>query len=305
VVDDFRRNGYLTAYFSGQDESFGGAAYRVGFDHAEVRFDARDDRAHRYSTFATAGSLAVPFSIVQQRIAAFLTRAAGDRRPLFMYVNFHDTHFPYSHDGVRTLISPARLPRGQIAPERRDALWATYANTAANVDRAVGEVLDDVRRTRHTAPAVIVTADHGESLYEEEFLGHGYALNDVQTRIPFIATNLAAVVPEPFAEDDLRDVIDGALRSPADSAPVPRLQKVEGRTVFQYLGTLDRPRQIAFLGDAGRTIYDFRNGRVQIGKGPWRRTGDLSGTDRDAFLRLIQTWERMVLARRTRQADDQ
>ena len=31
-----------------------------------------------------------------------------------------------------------------------------------------------------------IRADHGESLFDEGLLGHGYALNDMQTRIPVV-----------------------------------------------------------------------------------------------------------------------
>ena len=300
LVDDFKQQGYHTGYFSGQDESFGGRAYAVGADRADVTFDARQDREHRYSTFSTAGSLAVPLSIVQQRVYSFLQTDGKDQRPLFVYVNFHDTHFPYSHDDIHTITSPVRLERGEIAPERRDALWATYTNTAANVDRAIGEVVDAVQRARGRMPAVIVTADHGESLFDEGFLGHGYALNDVQTRIPFVAANLPLVVTEPFGEDDLRDAIDRALRTSPDVAERPRIEERSDQEVFQYLGTIDRPRQIAFLTARGRTIYDFRSRQFQAASGAWRQPQELTGTDRDAFLSLVHRWERMVLARRGR-----
>jgi glucan phosphoethanolaminetransferase (alkaline phosphatase superfamily) len=300
LIDDFNANGYLTAYFSGQDESFGGAEHQVGFDRAGVAYDARVDRSLRYSTFTTAGSLAVPFRVVQDRIEEFLRRRGTSDEPLFLYVNFHDTHFPYTHEGVRTLISPIRLARHRIAPADHDALWATYVNTAANVDRAVGEVVEAVRRARGREPAVIVTADHGESLFDEGFLGHGYALNDVQTRIPLIVADLPIVIEEPFAQRDLRDAVGAALRVSADASLPPRLVRAENKGLFQYLGNLDRPRQIAFLGESGRTVYDFRSQRVQLQGGKWLPAPDLSGSDRTEFLALIHEWERVVLARRAK-----
>ncbi len=297
LIDDFNANGYFTAYFSGQDESFSGPESQVGFERADVWYDARQDRNRRYSTFTTAGSLAVPFTVVQERVDTFLGEGGGGSEPLFLYVNFHDTHFPYSHDQIETIVSSARLPRGSIRPQNRDALWATYVNTAANVDRAVGVLLERVRNAREKQPAIIVTADHGESLFDESFLGHGYALNDVQTRIPLIAANLPIVVEEPFAERDLRDAIGAALRVPAEAPSQPRVEAVHGREVFQYLGNLHRPRQIAFLRHDGRTIYDFRSQRVQIRDGAWQQPSALAVSERAEFLRLIHEWERMMLAR--------
>jgi hypothetical protein len=65
-----------------------------------VAFDARSAAAERYSSFSTAGSLAVPYTVVLNRVQAFLAHRDA-RRPLFLYVNFHDTHFPYHHAQIR------------------------------------------------------------------------------------------------------------------------------------------------------------------------------------------------------------
>ena len=292
LIDDFKDNGYETGYFSGQDESFG--ALSVGFERADVAYDARQDKERRYTTFTTAGSLAVPFDVVRERIAAFIERR--DRtRPLFLYVNFHDTHYPYHHAGMRPLVSEAALPEAQIGPRRQRELRDTYANAAANVDRAIGETLTVIRRHLSAPPAVIVTADHGESLFDEGFLGHGYALNDAQTRIPLIVNGLPLTIEEPFGQIELRGAIGRALSAPA-SAGTPQVVPRAGKKVFQYLGNLDRPRQIAFAEGASRTIYDFRTRQVQTG-GTWRDPNSLGPEASRILLELVRFWERVVLAR--------
>jgi arylsulfatase A-like enzyme len=303
LIDDFQANGYVAVYVSGQDESFGGPRYDIGFSRADVSFDARSDRARRYTTFTTAGSLAVPFSVVEERVAESLARVPADR-PLFVYVNFHDTHFPYTHEGVETLASSARLPRHRIVPGERQELWATYANTAANVDRAIGNVLASVRRQRGSNPAVIVTADHGESLFEDGFIGHGHALNDVQTRVPLIVTNLPMVLDEPFGHVDLRPAIGAAMRTPASASAQPGRRGRAEREVFQYLGTVNRPRQIALRGSVASTVFDFRTRQLQIRGGGWRRPEALRGQERSEFLRLVHFWERIMLARHTHDGDE-
>jgi hypothetical protein len=222
ILDDFKANGYETAYFSAQDESFGGPDAGVGFERADVSYDATRDRDRRYSTFTTAGSLAVSHRTLQERLGAYLASRDGSR-PLFLYLNFHDTHFPYHHGDIEPLLSSTPLPQRQIAPSRRDALFEMYLNTAANVDRAVGTALDAVTRAVGGPPAVIVTADHGESLFDEGFLGHGYAINDVQTRIPLIVRGLPMEIREPFGQADLRDAIGLALaRDDGDTSAADR-----------------------------------------------------------------------------------
>ena len=302
LIDDFKRQGYEVAYFSGQDESFGGPQQGIGFERADVAYDARADRERRYSEFSIAGSLAVPYSIVQERVGAFLDGRRRDK-PLFLYVNFHDTHFPYHHRDIQPLIDAPIVPRSGIEPERADEVLEMYMNTASNVDRAIGEVLARVREALRREPAVIVLSDHGESLFDEGFLGHGYALNDAQTRIPLVVSGLPLAIEEPFAQVDLRDAIATALANSHNPDAKPTVTTNPSRTVFQYLGLITRPAQIAFTGLGGRITYDFREQRARFGEGRWQHPDDLPPEERAAFLHLIRTWERMMLARHAAAAD--
>lgn len=295
LVDDFKANGYEVAYFSGQDDSFGGPALSSGFERADVAYDARQDRDRRYTTFTTAGSLAVPHEVVQERVATFLDhRKPG--RPLFLYVNFHDTHYPYHHHGIAPLVSTHVLDESGIVPLRGAGVKEMYYNTVANVDAAIGATLGLVARRLGHAPAVIVTGDHGESLFDEGFLGHGYALNDAQTHIPMIVAGLPLTIEQPFGQSDLRNAIDMALATSADT--LPHVVTTPGKKVFQYLGNIDKPRQIAFDFGTARTIYDFRTGRVSTGDGSWQRPEELRDDSAAQFLELVHLWERMMVAKR-------
>jgi len=296
LIDDFNANGYETAYFSGQDESFGGDAFDVGFSRAHVAYDARADKDRRYTSFSTAGSLAVPHTLLVERIAAFLEKRERSR-PLFLYVNFHDTHFPYHHAGLEAIVNRTPLAQADISPGHADELRSTYLNAAANVDRSIGRVLDTVRRTQTREPAILVTADHGESLFDEGFLGHGYALNDAQTRIPFIVANLPMQLTEPFGQSDLRDALWAALASPPLQPHQPVDAIAATRSVFQYLGNLERPAQIAWTGADSQLIYDLRDRRVHVDKGPPVAPDKLTDVQAGKWRDLVTTWERMLIAR--------
>jgi hypothetical protein len=298
LVDDFKANGYETAYYSGQDESFGGPENGVGFERADVSYDARTDRALRYSSFSTAGSLAVPNTVVLKRVTDFLAMRRHDK-PLFLYVNFHDTHFPYHHRDIEPLVSSVVVPQGDIAPKNRRAVRTMYLNTAANVDRAIGRVLDAVQRTQGRAPGVVVLGDHGESLFDEGFLGHGYALNEAQTRIPFIVANLPVDIREPLGQVELRDMLWSALTK-TDEAQRPTLTTDPSRLVFQYLGNVSRPAEIAFTSQGHQILYDFRDRKARIDRGSPTSTDTLPTAQRSAWLGLVTAWERMMLSRQQR-----
>ncbi len=285
LLDDFRRHGYDTAYFSAQDESFGGRAFDIGAARADLFYDARQDRGRRFTTFTTAGSLGVSSSVVLERVGAYLKGRAADR-PLFLFVNFYDTHFPYWHDQMESLVSDARVPQRDIVASNAADVRRMYRNAAANVDKAVGALREAVRAHVGREPAIVVLADHGESLFDDGFLGHGFVLNDLQTRIPLVAAGLALDLCEPVGQADLRGAIVAALARPADGGR-PSFRACPGRTVFQYLGTLQRPRQIAFTGASGRLIYDVREHRVQVER---RRVGRRRGARRDARVPSGSRW---------------
>ena len=194
--------------------------------------------------------------MVTERIDAYLRSRAGDR-PLFMYVNFHDTHFPYHHRLIQPLLPSPVVDQPDIVQERADAVRQMYLNTVANVDAAIGDVLERATRALGQEPALIVLSDHGESLFEEGFLGHGYSLNDAQTRIPLVAVNLPLALAEPFGQSDLRAAIAIALAGPATLDMRPTVTRSATREVFQYLGELSYPVQIGFRGIDGGDLLRF------------------------------------------------
>jgi hypothetical protein len=122
-------------------------------------------------------------------------------------------------------------------------------------------------------------------------------LNDAQTRIPLIARGVPLEIAEPFGQVDLRNALGRALaRSPSDG-DAPRLTSTSGPGVFQYLGEIDRPRQIGFADAGGRLLYDFRDQRVVLPDGSLARPDALSGELALKLQQLVQFWERLMIAR--------
>src|SRR5690606_31032768 len=98
---------------------------------------------------------------------------------------------------------------------------------------------------------------------------------------------------------ELRDLL-GSTLSREDRGVRPAVRTRPGKEVFQYLGTLQRPRQLGLVSAEGRVIYDFRTNRVRFGDDGLRPPADLAAGDEVRFVELVRWWERMILARSTR-----
>ena len=286
---DLKSAGYRIAVFSGQPEGFGDIDTVVGErESSDVYVDASTLKDERATAFAAQGSLLVDESKLLREFDRRLSDPAGWRRPTFAYFNFQSAHFPYHHPGMVDLIEPHPLPRGEIDSTRRERVARTYWNAVAYADRQLGALVKRLKALGvWNDTLLVVTADHGESLFDDRFLGHGHMLNDQQTRIPLVL-NAAGVAPRgPVGLVDYRalilDVLAGRPCPPPPGA------------VFQYIGTLDRPAQIGLVKAGGlRTVFDFDTGDVRFtasGRAIAYRTLPAGSAARARADHLIHRWE--------------
>jgi len=113
----------------------------------------------------------------------------GSAQPFFLWVHYVDPHEPYVlHAEHRARLG---LPRSGDLP-RADR----YDTEVAFVDEAVGQLLAHVRhRGLEPETLVVFTADHGESLGEHGYWGHGRNLYEPALRIPMALVWPGRVAP--------------------------------------------------------------------------------------------------------------
>jgi hypothetical protein len=298
---DMKANGYRIGVFSGQPESFGDISATVGMKaSADFFVDAETLKDQRAFSFAAKGSLLIDG---QKLLASFdraMGGAAGWRRPTFLYFNFQEAHFPYFHPGMPQLLPGRPIPRGEIKAANRAWVARTYWNAVAYDDWLIGQLIDRLKRLGvWDDTLLLVTADHGESLFDDDFLGHGHVINRQQTQIPLILNVTGVAVPRPIGLDGYRAVILRALGAsiPAEAA----------RPVFHHIGSLDTPIAIGMVEPGGaRTTFTFETEEVRFGDGarPVRYADLKPGSAESARAdRLVTEWERQRwLAYRARRA---
>lgn len=286
LVDDFLANGYEVGVFSAQAEDFGDIATVTGMRRGRYFVDANTQREERAFSFAAEGSLYIDGRIVLREFREQLGDPAQWDTPHFLYFNFQSAHFPYFAPGTDRIVEDDPIPRGEISAANRDWLQRTYWNAIAYNDRLVGELVAELQRLGvYENSLIVITADHGESLFDDGFLGHGHMLSAEQTQIPFILSAPGVALDGPVGLADMRPIV---LRAAGADIVPPSPQPV-----FQYLGTLDRPGKIGTVDAAGRwTVFDLNREAVRTGDGPWRRYGELTdgSAERRSADDLIDRW---------------
>jgi arylsulfatase len=237
-----------------------------------------------------------------ERTAVNTTRAAlkllgelvsGGRSPVFLWVHYQDPHGPYTpppgtrrrflkaeqqapdgrrelplSDGVSGL---GALPTYQVVQDRREVAFyrAGYKGEVAYTDQAFGELLAGLEQRGLGRAVVVFTADHGESLGEEDYwFAHGERLHEPLVRVPLIVRGSGRA---PGRRTDVASLLD-LFPTLAALAGVPAPAGLRGRDLFAtgaetqasavYMSTLEvaRAPQRALVAQGYHYLVDGETG---------------------------------------------
>ena len=219
-------------------------------------------------------------------------RVARTGRPYFLWVHYVEPHAPYRLQPEFAAQVGITAP-GKATPQER------YDSEIAFVDHHIGRLLAEVEGgSRGSGTVVLFAADHGESLGEHGYWGHGRNLYDETLRIPMSVSwpgrltpravdasvqnldvaptllgLLGANVPPGFEGLDLTGVMQGG---PAPER-VTRYQAHKGAVLNQHESTMARRSgllEIGLLRQSKKETF-----RVEDGQ---RRLFDLGSRERES-----------------------
>lgn len=264
LFEVLKKHGYQIVVLSGQDEAFGDVARDSNLEQtADIFFDARSAKNDRVFSSAAAGSLALS----NNRIIEQYDRVSSKidwKRPVFIYVNFQAAHFPYFHKGMPVIPGVKPIERGEISHEKRAQLKLTYLNAVASSDASTGQLVDRLKKMgQFENSLVVVSSDHGESLFEDGILGHGVKITDTQMRSLLVANR---PLPEFASLLGGTQLADSMLKSIGGSYVVPPApQPASGVSVIHYIGDLKSPAELGYTyADGSRLVLDNRLGEVRV-----------------------------------------
>jgi hypothetical protein len=285
LFSDFKRAGYRVAVFSSQAEDFGAIARTVRMrENSDIYVDA-ESGARASGEFGTHSKGLIDGRALLGEMDRRLGWSKGWERPTFIYVNLQAPHFPYYQPGMPQFLPGAPVPRDAIEAANRDWVARTYWNAVAYADWSLGQIVARLKATgRWDDTIVVVLGDHGEELFENVFIGHGHALNALQTRIPLVFSKPIAL-PRPLGQQDLRALVLAAAGAKVAVPPA--------HPVFQVLGYFERPSLLGLVEAGGKwTRYAPATGEAWSDDGERRRYRDLPpGSPLKAKVeRIVDLW---------------
>ena len=214
LAESLKSAGYATAAFIGGYPLRRSSGLSHGFDRYDDEFLSASDAIERSAD-----------AVIQSAEAWVDANAA---QPFFAWIHLFDPHSPYT-------------PPPPFAAEYRDS---PYDGEVAYTDAAVGRFLDHLRqRNLFASAAIVVVADHGESLGEHGERTHGTVLYDSTIRVPMLIKTAGA---------NAKRLIDVPVET-ADLAPT--IAAVAGATLDRVDGLNVLPLIDGAAGDADRPAY--------------------------------------------------
>lgn len=240
LAEALSEHGYRTAGFATNAWLTAGLGFPRGFD---VYWHADEDFHH---LLVAAGFPKGPkprdASRVVDRALDWLQDAP--ERGWLLWVHLIDPHLPYAHPTgkLEAGLSDERLRAGmRLSPEVVDKVKAAYAHEVDHVDAQLVRLLDALEaRGVLDAGVVVLTADHGEELWDHGATGHGHSHHREVVEVPLVMAGAGVAQGERSERVSLLDV-------PGTLAAVAGLELGEG---VDLRGPVDAARVIGAHGNA-------------------------------------------------------
>ncbi len=184
LFDILSHAGYQTAFFSAQNEDWQGMK-RFVQAHTKLQhyFHSKDALGRNIGIESK-----IDDALVRKKAIHYLEQR-NDNRPLFMYLNFQATHFPYSiradapHPYQPYTTDHFKYKFFHYDQAYLENVINKFDNALQYVDGQVGKLIDYLKQNGLFENSLIVIAsDHGEAFYKRGYPTHGTSLFEDQMR---------------------------------------------------------------------------------------------------------------------------
>ena len=185
LFDILAGEGYQTAFISAQNEDWQGMK-RFIFADTELQYflHSKDELGLNIGI-----ETKIDDNLVCTRALEYLEQR-DPHKPVFLYVNFQRTHFPYDiPEEASRPYQPCSTDHFDFNffsydQNRIETVINKYDNALRYVDQQVGVFIDYLKQNNlYDNSLIIVTSDHGEAFYEHGYPTHSTSLYDTQIRV--------------------------------------------------------------------------------------------------------------------------
>ena len=192
--------------------------------------------------------------------ALALLESRDPARPFFAWIHFTDPHAPYTFHRKHNPAGkrPFRQPR-------EEKVGIQYDSEVAYCDAHIARVLAALPENT----AVVFTADHGESLWEHDYLGHGRRIYQPGLHIP-LAIRAPGLAPGRTAAPARGIDIGPTLLGLAGIAPA------EGMLGIDLLAAPPAPDRVRVVETYGGAVPNLPGARAMMADAPPMRQGAIA-----------------------------
>lgn len=126
---------------------------------------------------------------VTPKVVDWLERNGKGDQPFFLFVHYFDPHSPYNFrtDFEVKTRNPKAGPQTPVTDEKIRERYRDYDSEIAYTDHHLGQLFDALdKQGLRESTLVVLTSDHGESLGEHDYVGHGRHLYENIVRVPLV-----------------------------------------------------------------------------------------------------------------------
>ncbi len=222
-------------------------------------FDVYDDDFHQ-RRWGVLKSERSADEVTQRALKCLQQR--DPNRPFFAWFHYSDPHAPYR---FHPDFNPLGRSHERLGPVERTR--AKYDSEVAFTDHWIGRLLEALPQEN---TFIVFVADHGESLFDHDYLGHGRRLHQTSLHIPFVVIG-PGIVPGRSRAPVCGLDVGPALLGIAGIAPASGMI---GLDPLRAIVPSDRVRFVETYGGAVPRIPGARS--LMAGRAPLRM-GMLSG----------------------------
>ena len=245
----------------------------ISFLNTYFKLRKRIRKSHEYNNF--------PYNKSGRNMINSLSSSSLSQ-PFFLFLNLMESHEPYIDD-----FSPQQEQEyslGLLEPSIKTVkkVRESYYAESKLIDWEIAEIVRFLKENNiYDSTNIIITSDHGQSLFEHEFYGHGIYLHDELIRVPLL---IKKAVKDPhhetmnnlFSNTGLFEIMKGIgvenefripdyqfVLSEADGSwRVPNSIIRDNKEAMRRLSVMDSPRKAVFRDDF-KLVLNMDNGNVE------------------------------------------